>query len=96
MRLKKLDRRMNGYGDFKYGVDFNYRANSTPFDEVRRWCWETFGASTELDIWEVRDRPTDNRNARWAWDRGQYNKTYRCVIYLATDEEASFFTLKWL
>ncbi len=93
MKLKKLDRRMNGYGDFKYAIDFNYKTNNIAFDDARQWCWETFGASTELDIWELRK---DTRNPKWAWDRGQYSKTYRCMIYLATDEEASFFTLKWL
>jgi hypothetical protein len=96
MILKKLDRRMNGHGFFKYGVDFAYDRNPPAFDEVRLWCWETFGASTELDIWHARDRPVDTRNERWAWDRGHYNKSFRCIIYLATDEEAAWFKLRWL
>lgn len=83
---------MNGYGNFKYGVNF-YGTRDIAFDDVRLWCWETFGASTELDIWEDRE---GRRNPRWAWDRGQYNKNFRCMIYLSTDAEASLFTLKWL
>lgn len=95
MKLKKLDRRMNGYGDFKYGVDL-WTVDSKEFMEVRQWCWETFGPSCELDIWEYLDRPGDSRNPSWAWDRGTYNKNFRCIVYLATDVEASHFTLKWL
>jgi hypothetical protein len=96
MKFKKLDRRMNGYGDFTYGIDFTSRELAGPaFDEVRQWCWESFGPSTELDIWEVRDRPEDTRNDKWAWDRGQYNKSWRCIIYLATEKEANWFKLRW-
>lgn len=95
MKFKKLDRRMNGHGDFKYGVDFAWSTGSPAFDEVRQWCWETFGASTELDIWHERDRPTDNRNPKWAWDRGQFNKSWRCIIYLKDDQEANWFKLRW-
>lgn len=91
MIIKTLDKRMNGYGDFKYGVDF-YKSKDRPFDEVRQWCWETFGPSTELDIWEVRD---GTRNEKWAWDRGNYNKSFRCIIYLKDDQEMNWFKLRW-
>lgn len=95
MKFKKLDRRMNGYGDFTYAVDFASSPMGAKFNDVRQWCWETFGPSCELDIWDVLDRPDDVRNERWAWDRGQYNKTWRCIIYLATDQEANWFKLRW-
>jgi hypothetical protein len=86
---------MNGHNDFMYGVDFTYNWKGTRFDEAREWCWETFGASTELDIWEEKDGPTDVRNDKWAWDRGQYNKTFRCIIYLKSDQECNWFKLRW-
>ena len=97
MKFKKLDRRMNGNGDFTYGVDFTYNPRSGPrFDHVRQWCWETFGPSVEYDIWENLDLPGETRNDKWAWDRGIYNKTSRCIIYLKSDQEASWFKLRWL
>ena len=93
MKIKLLDKRMNGYGKFKYGVDFTYNWKGTRFDHARTWCWENYGASVELDIWE--DLPENERNPLWAWDRGQYNKSFRCMIYLATDKEANWFRLRW-
>lgn len=94
MQIKKLDRRMNGYGDFNYGIDL-WSDNSTKFNEIRTWCWETFGPSCELDIWNDLDRPTDTRNEKWAWDRGQYNKSFRCVVYLQSDKELNWFKLRF-
>ena len=95
MKIKKLDKRMNGYGDFMYGVDFTYNWQGTRFDHAREWCWESFGPSCELDIWEELPTLNEPRNEKWAWDRGQYNKSYRCMIYLATDKEANWFKLRW-
>lgn len=95
MKIKKLDRRMNGYGDFKYAADFTYNWKGTRFDHAREWCWTTFGPSVELDIWHELDRPGDGRNDKWAWDRGQYNKTFRCIIYLKGDQEVTWFRLRF-
>lgn len=96
MKIKKLDRRMNGYGHFKYGVDFtkDWQSDSR-FDKVRQWCWETFGPSVEYDIWEELSSPRETRNDKWAWDRGQYNKSWRCIIYLKSDQEANWLKLRW-
>ena len=96
MKIKKLDRRMNGYGNFKYGVDFtkDWQSDSR-FDKVREWCWATFGPSVEYDIWEELSSPRETRNDKWAWDRGQYNKSWRCIIYLKSDQEANWLKLRW-
>lgn len=93
MRIKKLDKRMNGYGDFKYGVDFTWNWQGPRFDLVRKWCWDSFGASVERDIWD--DLNPLERNAKWCWDRGTYNKVNRCVIYLKSDQECNWFKLRW-
>jgi hypothetical protein len=96
MKIKKLDARMNGYGFFKYGIDFNKKWSHTEFHNVRLWCWETFGPSCELDLWHELDfKPDVERNPRWAWDRSMYNKTNRCMLYLKDDQEANWFTLRW-
>lgn len=94
MKFKKLDRRMNGYGDFTYGIDL-WADTGRQFNEVREWCWQTFGPSCELDIWNDLDRPGDVRNEKWSWDRGQYNKSFRCMIYLKDEQEANWFKLRF-
>lgn len=85
MRLKKLDRRMNGYGDFKYSTKFRRLSQGDLFFEVRNWCWETWGPSCELEFWDV------NKNPAWAWAMTEFE----IKIYLTGDKEASWFTLKW-
>ena len=93
IELTRLDRRMNGYGNFKFVVDYRYgKSNAYTFLQVRLWCTETFGASVELDAWE--EYP-DLRNQFWSWERGTYAKTYRCRIFLKDDKAASIFSLKW-
>lgn len=93
MRLKKLDRRMAGYGNFVYIVEFSSSKNDTiKFIECRRWCIEQFGQSVEYSIWE--DFP-EFRNSKWSWEREKYNSYLRCRLYL--DEQASqWISLKWL
>lgn len=86
---------MNGYGDFKYGVDFTWNWQGARFDEVRLWCWETFGPSVELDIWAELETIGQPRNLKWCWDRGTYNKINRCMIYIKDDQEMNWFKLRW-
>lgn len=84
---------MNGYGNFLYVVDFSFGAGVLPlFVETRRWCREQFGDSVELDVWE---QYPNLRNLKWAWERGTFNKMYRCRIFFATEKEAEWFTLRW-
>jgi hypothetical protein len=93
MNLDKLDKRMIGYGDFQYSVHFSHRLESRQFYECRGWCVEQWGRAPEIDIWQ---RNTDLQNPAWSWERGEYNKTYRCRLFLASDKEAHWFTLRWL
>jgi hypothetical protein len=86
MKLKKIDRRMNGYGKFKYCINFNY-VTVQDFCDVRRWCSEQWGASDDFEFLEKIKEP----NTVWCWVNDQY--TMR--IYIATDKEAQWFILKW-
>ncbi len=85
MRLKKLDRRMNGYGNFKYATKFRRRADQDKFIEIRNWCWEQWGPSCELEFWN------EQRNPAWAWAMTEFETK----IYVASEKEASWFTLRW-
>ena len=84
MRHRKLDRRMNGYGDFKYTVQFQF-SEKEKFCEIREWCWEQWGPSREFNIWD------NTKNPAWCWTMDQY----RIQLYFAGDGEYQWFLLKW-
>lgn len=100
----KLDRRNTGFSQWKYYIDFykNVRLMSIPFKKQefnswRIWCWDTWGASKELDEW-LEDLKNINtnialiaHNEHWCWQNSDYNTR----IYLRTDKELSQFLLKW-
>lgn len=86
MKVKKLDRRMKGYGDFSRRVDF-FHKDVEQFIAVRKWCWEQWGPSCEIEFY----RQQSNKNPSWAWLVDQW----RIRIYLATDKEAQWFHLRW-
>jgi hypothetical protein len=92
IKVKKLDRRMNGYGQFIYAANFPSFVDADRFSQVRQWCWEQWGPSVELEIWQ---RYPDFKNPKWAWERGEFNKSYRCRIFLSSDQEAEWFILRW-
>ena len=85
MKLKKLDARMKGYGDFKYAAKFRKSGDRERFIEIRNWCWETWGPSCELEFWK------EDRNPAWSWAVTEFEMK----IYLDGDKEASWYTLKW-
>jgi len=95
MKIKKLDKRNNGYGQFKYYA----KPTSQGMHEVRAWCWDTWGSSKELGEWLGDNvslavnlfHQTHCFNKHWCWQNDQYY----CRIYLRTDEELAFFQLKW-
>ena len=76
---------MNGFGDFKYVAKFRKRADREKFIEIRNWCWEQWGPSSELEFW------SENVNPAWAWTVSEFE----IKIYLDSDKEASWYTLKW-
>jgi hypothetical protein len=86
MKLKKVDARMNGHGKFKYYANFPYKTDQA-FCDVRKWCWEQWGASDDLEFIDKIKDP----NQSWSWVNDKYTRR----IYLATDKEAQWFILKW-
>ena len=67
MKLKKLDKRMTGYGDFQYSVDFSYRMAARQYFECQQWCVAQWGRAPEIDIWQSYP---DLQNPAWSWERG--------------------------
>lgn len=83
---------MTGYGVFKYAIDFPYDSDTVDFVNIRRWLQQQFGESVEWDIWNMHP---DLANPHWSWDRGMFNKNYRCRIFIAGDTEYQWLLLKW-
>lgn len=86
MEIKKLDKRMKGYGYFNRCLDFR-KKESEKFIEIRKWCWETWGPSCEYEFWQS----SNTKNPSWSW----IIDDWRIRIYLATDKEIQWFHLKW-
>jgi hypothetical protein len=86
----KLDGRHKGKRIFDYRVelfgDWDQRAQE--FVEVREWCWDTFGPSTELDL-------NFHNPKSWAWDISESGSTRRSYYIYLRDECLTHFTLKW-
>jgi hypothetical protein len=85
MKLKKLDARMNGYGNFKYVAKFRKRGDREKFIAIRNWCWEQWGPSCELEFWK------EDVNPAWSWAVTEFETK----IYIDSDKEASWYILKW-
>ncbi len=83
---KKLDKRNKGYGSFKYLIEFNTRAVEK-FCQIRNWCWEQWGPSSELEFYHKLSNP----NICWSW----LTDEWRMNVYIATDKEYQWFLLKW-
>jgi hypothetical protein len=99
IKLKKTDKRMTGHSQYMYYVDirassFSENANLM-FYRLRMWCWDTWGASREVDQFDVGlsqpDQDPGDKNPHWGW----INDQYRNRLYLAGVDEAALFTLKW-
>jgi len=87
MKKGKMDRRMKGHYYFDFYVEFSV-LDRLKFDEVRRWCYATFGPSSELDIWFY--YPSEER-ANWCW----IVDDYRCKLLFKSSKEYNWFQLKY-
>ena len=85
MKLKKLDKRMSGHGEFTHFMEYRMDQGAE-FIECRNWCWQQWGPSSELDLW-YKHKP----NQHWCWMMDEW----RIRVYLRTDSEAQWFSLKW-
>lgn len=89
MKLTKLDRRMTGYGDFKFMIKLYHNDQDlNKFIDVRNWCWENWGPSCEYFFYKKLE---NEKNPAWCWANYEFENR----IYLAGDQEASWFLLKW-
>lgn len=92
IKLTKLDKRHAGTKYFKYRalVDGVRDVRVKKFLELRQWCWNTWGPSSERDF-AVVEQPT-----HWAWHTGRDILYDPLHIYLVADQDAAFFKLRWL
>lgn len=96
---QKLGKQYNSSDYFKYRVRAqaggdNYiarlRDDYKEFNQVREWCWVTWGPSSEELMYGI----AENLNPQWAWRVDPI--THRTYIYLAGDEELALLKLSWL
>ena len=87
MRIRKLDKRNKGYGQFKYMAIFGSFREKEKFFQIRNWCWEQWGPGCEIDF----HSSTTSRSDAWAW----LVDDFRMNIYIATDKEYQWFLLRW-
>ena len=96
---KKLDKRYNGGGIFKYMVDvrrsidpdYNFSANNrikrlNEFVDMRIWAWDTWGPSCEIASYIPLEK-----DYVWSWDQEHSNMR----VYLMSDKEMAWFVLRW-
>lgn len=87
MKPIKLDRRMLGFGYYKYSANFK-RNDCGQFIKIRTWCWEQWGPSCEFYFFtHMETKPV------WTWVADHHNR-YR--IFFETDRECSWYILNWL
>ena len=108
LKVTKTNGKYNCYPEFKYAMSVDYSKRAPSRNEgillkqewftVREWCWETWGASKELEDWLIDSHLAINEmdklvghNAHWCWQ----NNNYSTKIYLATDKELNWFKLRW-
>jgi hypothetical protein len=67
------------------------------FNSWRAWCWESWGASKELEDWlddviyRGEAHELQSHNEHWSWT----NTMDQSRIYLRGDAELTLFLLKW-
>jgi hypothetical protein len=85
MKHGKLDKRHTGHTDFKYHVNFNHNEGNM-FCNIRDWCCEQWGHSSEIDLFFK-----FKRNTKWAWAYEEF----KIKLFFAGDVEYQWFLLKW-
>lgn len=95
--IRKTDKRHTGSQYFAFVLEvksnpgkFDRPSRLAELNEVRQWCWATWGPSCDREHWlSMRDRFPVNEH--WCWHT-EFNEL---KIYLATDKEANWAKLKW-
>lgn len=80
-RITKLDRRHKGVEHFAYYIDYkvyvpgvtrSFANNCVNLNLARSWFWTTFGASCELNMFNLAYQ-TQGLAAEWAWSTDNNN-----------------------
>lgn len=101
--IKRTDKRHTGNLFWQYVVIIDRRPTTVfgkpsmiqrtqDLNEIRNWCWETYGSSCELERWLDIPDESVGKNEHWCWHTNFDN----WKIYLRTEKEANWFKLKWL
>lgn len=96
--ISKTDRRYTGWRVFKFVVTFNeerfkilnQREKFLLFQEVRSWCQQTWGESTEKELY-LRYHETLEMNKHWSWEVDGY----QLRLFLVDDRDRDWFLLRW-
>lgn len=100
-QVRPMDRRFIGTGEWAWIVDVhgdisgprNISHRLIIFNQIRGWCWNTWGPSCERDLYLSILKNSSNRdlNPHWAWNT-EFN---HLSLYLKTDQELALLKLKW-
>lgn len=103
-KVTKTDKRYSGHEYFGYVVNIqldrvpvigatNRRVEKIKkLHEVREWCIQTWGMSSEREHWMMlKTAGYTVPNEHWCW----HTEFYDNKIYLATEKDANWFKLRW-
>jgi hypothetical protein len=94
-QIKRVDRRFKGHNDWKYYVDLPKSSDTeNHFFSVHEWCWNTWGPSKEINFWNwynMNQWVDSTQNEKWCWHLDEWTAR----IYLKSDKEADWFSLKY-
>lgn len=107
LEIKRTDKRHTGHEYFKYLISVKRNTRSwsllpkphllrsamlQEYDELRRWCVETWGMSCDRNHYlDLKASEYQELNPHWVWHT-EFNEL---KIYLATEKEATWAKLKW-
>lgn len=86
MKIDKLDGRFRGHRKFKYFVQLAKYHELALFQEMREWCWSSFGPSAEINLLlELQ------REEKWSWDITDWSNR----ILFRDEATLNWFRLKY-
>lgn len=94
-QVRRTSNQWNAYPQFHYCVEFHrnsFHEAVREFNKAIQWCWETYGASLDLQSWKVL-RKSDEVNTLWCWEN--QTNVHANRIYFASSKEVDAFLLKW-
>lgn len=100
LRVEKLDHRHRGKAHFEYRIWINgpQAERLSSFIEIRKWCWDTWGAACEREI-HTAVKSLDIKadvNPHWAFHAEKDASYGNLYIYLSGNQELTLFKLKWM